>query len=104
MVVGGDAGRRGHRFDRVEQSGRGAPAHRRAGPLTPSPTERHTRRPTTTSGTPTKRPTPPWDEVLHEAEEAQTRVTDPEKRRRRRGEAGDAITPDEQAQEESHHD
>ncbi|MFD9041588.1 hypothetical protein [Streptomyces bottropensis] len=42
------------------------------------------------------------EEVLHEAEEAQTRVTDPEKRRR--GEAGDAITPNEQAQEESHHD
>jgi hypothetical protein len=42
------------------------------------------------------------DEVLHEAEEAQTRVTDSEKRRR--GEAGDAITPNEQAQEESHHD
>ncbi|MFE7843344.1 hypothetical protein ACFU53_47035 [Streptomyces sp. NPDC057474] len=44
------------------------------------------------------------DEVLHEAEEAETRVTDSEKRRRRRGEAGDAITPNEQAQEESHRD
>jgi hypothetical protein len=44
------------------------------------------------------------DEVLHEAEEAETRVTDPGKRRRRRGEAGDAITPNERAQEESHHD
>ncbi|MDX3524758.1 hypothetical protein [Streptomyces scabiei] len=44
------------------------------------------------------------DEVLHEAEEAATRVTEPEERRRRRGEAGDAITPAEQAQEESHHD
>ncbi|MDW8809298.1 hypothetical protein P1P68_31990 [Streptomyces scabiei] len=42
------------------------------------------------------------EEVLHEAEEAATRVTDPEERRR--GEAGDAITPAEQAQKESHHD
>ena len=44
------------------------------------------------------------DEVLHEAEQAETRVTDSEKRRRHRGEAGDAITPNEPAQEESHHD
>ncbi|MFF6782919.1 hypothetical protein [Streptomyces sp. NPDC012510] len=50
------------------------------------------------------RPDTALDEVLREAEEAETRVTDSEKQRRRRGEAGDAITPNEQAQEESHHD
>lgn len=50
------------------------------------------------------RPDTALDEVLHEAEQAETRVTDSEKRRRRRGEAGEAITPNEQAQEESHHD
>ncbi|MDT0567564.1 hypothetical protein RM704_08795 [Streptomyces sp. DSM 3412] len=44
------------------------------------------------------------DEVLHEAERAETDVTDSERRRRHHGEAGDAITPNERAQEESHHD
>jgi hypothetical protein len=45
-----------------------------------------------------------FDEVLREAEQAATRVTDSDRRRRRRGEAGDAITPNERAQEDSHHD
>ncbi|UUU28888.1 hypothetical protein JIX56_02660 [Streptomyces sp. CA-210063] len=53
---------------------------------------------------PDDKPDTALDEVLHEAEQAETRVTDSEKRRRDRGEAGDAITPNEQAQEESHHD
>ncbi|MFE7760794.1 hypothetical protein [Streptomyces sp. NPDC057438] len=44
------------------------------------------------------------DEVLHEAEEAASRVTESEERRRRRGEAGDAVTPDRRAQEESRKD
>lgn len=48
------------------------------------------------------RPDTATDEVLREVEVAETRVTDSEKRRHRRGEAGDAITPNEQAQEESH--
>ncbi|MFF9038104.1 hypothetical protein ACF090_21840 [Streptomyces sp. NPDC014892] len=44
------------------------------------------------------------DEVLREAERAETDVTDSRKPRRHDGEAGDAITPNERAQEESHHD
>ncbi|MFM9553679.1 hypothetical protein [Streptomyces caniscabiei] len=42
------------------------------------------------------------DEVLREVERAETDVTDSDGRRRHHGEAGDAITPDERAQEESH--
>ncbi|MDX3642163.1 hypothetical protein [Streptomyces sp. MB09-02B] len=43
------------------------------------------------------------DEILREAERAETDVTD-SRPRRHDGEAGDAITPNERAQEESHHD
>lgn len=50
------------------------------------------------------RPGTALEEVLHEVEEAETRVTDSDRQRRRRGEAGEAITPNERAQEESHHD
>ncbi|MFF7389086.1 hypothetical protein ACFZAE_11680 [Streptomyces scabiei] len=41
------------------------------------------------------------DEILREAERAETDVTGSE-RRRHDGEAGDAITPNERAQKESH--
>jgi hypothetical protein len=44
------------------------------------------------------------EEVLHEIEEAGTHPTDSDRRRGRRGEAGDAITPNQRAQEESRHD
>jgi hypothetical protein len=50
------------------------------------------------------RPETALEEVLHEAEEAETRVTDSARQRRHRGEAGEAITPNERAQEESRHD
>ncbi|WP_371574008.1 hypothetical protein [Streptomyces sp. NBC_01314] len=53
---------------------------------------------------PDDKPDTALNEILHEAERTETRVTDSEQRRRRRGEAGDAITPNERAQEESHHD
>ncbi|MEE1833213.1 hypothetical protein [Streptomyces sp. SP17KL33] len=53
---------------------------------------------------PDDKPGTALDEVLREAERAETDVTDSEGRRRHRGEAGDAITPNERAQEESHHD
>lgn len=41
------------------------------------------------------------EEVLHEAEEAGRRTHDSAEQRRHRGEAGDAVTPNTQAQEES---
>ncbi|MDL5205544.1 hypothetical protein [Streptomyces sp. ALI-76-A] len=44
------------------------------------------------------------DEVLREAEDAQTRTPDPAERRGHRGEAADAITPNPRAQEESEGD
>ncbi|WP_328350218.1 hypothetical protein OG800_04660 [Streptomyces sp. NBC_00445] len=44
------------------------------------------------------------DEVLREIREAEHRVEDSERRRHRRGEAGEAITPNTQAQEESQGD
>ncbi|MEV6383906.1 hypothetical protein AB0M31_31390 [Streptomyces sp. NPDC051773] len=50
------------------------------------------------------KPNTALDEVLREVERAETDVTDSEGRRRHDGEAGDAITPNERAQEESHHD
>ncbi|WP_200301449.1 hypothetical protein [Streptomyces adelaidensis] len=53
---------------------------------------------------PDDKPDTALGEVLHEVEEAETRVTDSEEQRRRRGEAGEAITPNEQAQEQSRHD
>lgn len=50
------------------------------------------------------RPETALEQVLHEAEEAETRVTDSARQRRHRGEAGEAITPNDRAQEESRHD
>ncbi|MFI7498329.1 hypothetical protein ACIBVL_07370 [Streptomyces sp. NPDC049687] len=45
------------------------------------------------------------EEVLREIEDAETRADDPEdERRRRRGEAAEAITPNQRAQEESEGD
>ncbi|RII20574.1 hypothetical protein DSC45_05045 [Streptomyces sp. YIM 130001] len=45
------------------------------------------------------------DEILHEAEEAETRVLDGGERPGKDGEAADALTPDERAQEDvSRHD
>ncbi|WP_327721147.1 hypothetical protein OG381_41655 [Streptomyces sp. NBC_00490] len=48
-----------------------------------------------------KRPETALEEVLQEAEKAERRTSDSEEQRRRRGEAGDAITPNTRAQEES---
>ncbi|MFJ8106166.1 hypothetical protein [Streptomyces sp. NPDC096132] len=52
--------------------------------------------------------TPPetaLEEVLREIEDAEARADDPEdERRRRRGEAAEAITPNREAQEESRGD
>ncbi|MER6183710.1 hypothetical protein [Streptomyces sp. NPDC001652] len=48
-----------------------------------------------------KRPETALEEVLREAEKAERRTSDSEEHRRRRGEAGDAVTPDTRAQEES---
>ncbi|MEU6990964.1 hypothetical protein ABZ953_09960 [Streptomyces sp. NPDC046465] len=42
------------------------------------------------------------DEVLHEAEEAETSVVDDGERRGKDGEAADALTPNEDAQEDVH--
>ncbi|MEV5427825.1 hypothetical protein [Streptomyces sp. NPDC052701] len=44
------------------------------------------------------------EEVLHEVEETGKRVRDSDEQRSRRGEAGEAITPNRQAQEQSHGD
>jgi hypothetical protein len=52
---------------------------------------------------PGDRPDTALEEVLHEVEEAETHITDSDGRRRR-GEAGEAITPNERAQEESRHE
>ncbi|WP_020117159.1 hypothetical protein [Streptomyces canus] len=41
------------------------------------------------------------DEVLHEAEDAEKRVRDSDEERAHTGEAGDATTPNQHAQEES---
>ena len=43
------------------------------------------------------------DEVMHEAEEAETSVVDDGERRGKDGEAADALTPNEDAQEDVHH-
>ncbi|MGX1567217.1 hypothetical protein [Streptomyces sp. NPDC055506] len=48
-----------------------------------------------------KQPETALDEVLREIEDAENRTEDSPGQRRRRGEAGDAITPNERAQEES---
>ncbi|MFE6401023.1 hypothetical protein [Streptomyces alboflavus] len=42
------------------------------------------------------------DEVLHEVEDAETRVTRRDRERDQDSEAGDALTPNEEAQEEAH--
>ncbi|GAB2758466.1 hypothetical protein [Streptomyces bullii] len=51
-----------------------------------------------------KEPRTAVEEVLREVEEAEKRTRDSEEQRRRRGEAGEAITPNPRAQEESHRD
>ncbi|WP_328407808.1 hypothetical protein OG542_02630 [Streptomyces violaceus] len=48
-----------------------------------------------------KQPETALEEVLREIEDAENRAEDPAEQRRHRGEAGDAITPNERAQEES---
>jgi hypothetical protein len=48
-----------------------------------------------------QKPDTALDEVLREFEDAETRVRDTDGKRAHRGEAGDAITPNERAQEES---
>ncbi|MCT9142327.1 hypothetical protein [Streptomyces violarus] len=48
-----------------------------------------------------KQPETALEEVLREIEDAESRTEDPAEQRRHRGEAGDAITPNERAQEES---
>ncbi|MGW2635915.1 hypothetical protein [Streptomyces sp. NPDC001348] len=44
------------------------------------------------------------EEVLHEADRAEKRTTDPARAEEHRGEAGDAITPNTRAQEDSQGD
>ncbi|KUF16375.1 hypothetical protein [Streptomyces silvensis] len=43
------------------------------------------------------------EEVLHEAEDAETSVVDNGERRGKDGEAADALSPNENAQEDAHH-
>jgi hypothetical protein len=51
-----------------------------------------------------KKPETALEEVLREIEEAENRTQNSAEQRRHRGEAGEAITPNERAQEESHGD
>ncbi|MFF7791036.1 hypothetical protein [Streptomyces sp. NPDC007991] len=51
-----------------------------------------------------KKPETALEEVLREIEEAENRTEDSAEQRRHRGEAGEAITPNPRAQEESHGD
>ncbi|MEU0303108.1 hypothetical protein ABZ252_27185 [Streptomyces sp. NPDC006175] len=51
-----------------------------------------------------QRPGTALGEVLHEVEEAGTRVGDDDERRRKDGESGDAMTPNEKEQEHSEPD
>ncbi|GAB2872178.1 hypothetical protein GCM10027074_44830 [Streptomyces deserti] len=51
-----------------------------------------------------KEPETALEEVLREVEEAEQRTRDSEEQRRHRGEAGEAITPNIQAQDESRGD
>ncbi|MFI8192522.1 hypothetical protein ACIF8T_27760 [Streptomyces sp. NPDC085946] len=51
-----------------------------------------------------KEPRTAAEEVLREAEDAGKRTRDTEEQRRHRGEAGEAVTPNRQAQRESHGD
>ncbi len=48
-----------------------------------------------------KKPETALEEVLREIEDAENRTEDSAEQRRHRGEAGEAITPNERAQEES---
>ncbi|MFI8068140.1 hypothetical protein ACIF85_05030 [Streptomyces sp. NPDC086033] len=48
-----------------------------------------------------QKPDTALDEVLHEFEDAEKRVQDPDAKRGRKGEAAEAITPNARAQEES---
>jgi hypothetical protein len=48
-----------------------------------------------------QKPDTALDEVLHEFEDAEKRVRDPDEQPTQRGEAGEAITPNERAQDES---
>ncbi|MFE6400997.1 hypothetical protein [Streptomyces alboflavus] len=49
-----------------------------------------------------KHPATAADEVLHEAEDAETSVVDNGERRGKDGEAADALSPNEDAQEDVH--
>ncbi|MFJ4974858.1 hypothetical protein ACIP6X_05865 [Streptomyces coeruleorubidus] len=51
-----------------------------------------------------KQPETALEEVLREIEDAENRTQDSGEQRRHRGEAGEAITPNTRAQEESHGD
>lgn len=51
-----------------------------------------------------KEPETAVEEVLREVEEAERRTRESEEQDRRRGEAGDTITPSPRAQEEAHGD
>ncbi|MEV8592666.1 hypothetical protein [Streptomyces sp. NPDC052012] len=51
-----------------------------------------------------KQPETAVEEVLREVEEAERRTRDSEEQRRRRGEAGEAVTPNTDAQEQSRRD
>ncbi|MGK5696918.1 hypothetical protein ACSNOJ_29205 [Streptomyces sp. URMC 128] len=51
-----------------------------------------------------KKPETALEEVLREIEEVENRTQDSAEQRRHRGEAGEAITPNPRAQEESHGD
>ncbi|MEU3841333.1 hypothetical protein AB0E88_15040 [Streptomyces sp. NPDC028635] len=51
-----------------------------------------------------RRPETALEEILHEVEDAEKRVTDDERDKRHRGEAGEAITPNARAEEESQGD
>ncbi|MFF9817366.1 hypothetical protein [Streptomyces sp. NPDC014006] len=51
-----------------------------------------------------RRPETALGEVLREVEDAEKRVTDDERDKHRRGEAGEAITPNVRAEEESQGD
>ncbi|MFH8496567.1 hypothetical protein [Streptomyces coeruleorubidus] len=51
-----------------------------------------------------KQPETALEEVLREIEDAENRTHDSAEQRRRRGEAGEAITPNTRAQDESHGD
>jgi hypothetical protein len=51
-----------------------------------------------------KPPETALEEVLREVEDAETRARDSDEQRRHRGEAGEAVTPNARAQDESERD